>query len=345
MNLLGKLALGTSDIRRNLEEKLASGYLASDVGRAARDASALWETTLVASGHNWTNTYLYNQTEDLAALGWTGAPDLHLIRRTNNDAKHGTPISATADDILVALQRLERLSSSLEPIVPGLRQNINEPRLRRIVCAIYDYFAQGETEFAFLEARPADTWMTCNRLDAFQVNSTDEAEVRAGLEMLDGWKYDPSEFEDLRSSLRESDNELWRIATFTAQYEDAYSIVSQFQHDRKLLRGLHRDDDLSNVLVTLCLVRSRDSAIGDVDGLLRAAAEAGLVSRRRDLRELAAAVIGMFNQLASERHYVIIVDRANPQVYDQERERNPLAVDPHHGLLMTQEGVLFVRTP
>lgn len=345
MNLLGKLATGTSDIRRTLEEKLASGYRTSDIGQAARDASALWETTLVASGHNWTNTSLYNQTEDLDALGWTGAPDLHLIRRTNNDAKHGTPISATADDVLIALQRLEHSCSSLESIVPGLKQDIHEPRLRRIVCAIYDYFAQGETEFAFLEATPADTCMTSNRLDEFQVNSTDEAKIRAGLERLDGWKYDPPEFEDFRNSLRESDNELWRIATFTAQYEDAYSIVSQFQHDRQLLRGLHRDDNASNVLVTLCLVRSRNSAIGGVDDLLRAAAETGLVARRPDLRELAAAVIGLFNQLASERHDVIVVDRANPQVYDQERERNPTAVDPHYGLLMTQEGVLFVRTP
>lgn len=345
MNLLEKLAAGTSDIRRTLEEKLASGYGASDIGQAARDLSALWETTLVASGHNWTSTYLYNQTEDLAALGWTGAPDLHLIRRTNNDAKHGTPISATADDILAAVGRLEQSCFSLESSVPGLKQDVHDPRLRRIVCAIYDYFTQGETEFAFLEAKPQDTWMTCNGLEEFQVNSTDEAKIRAELEKLNGWQYDPPEFDGFRKSLQESDDELWRIATFTTQYEDAHSIVSQFQHDRELLRGLHRDDHAPNVLATLCLVRSRDSAIGGVDDLLRGAAEAGLVKRRPDLRELATAVNDMFIRLASEHRNVMAIDRANPQVFDHERERNPAAVDLDHGLLMTHEGVLFVRTP
>ncbi|MGH2614367.1 MAG: hypothetical protein ACRDJC_03950 [Thermomicrobiales bacterium] len=339
--------MGTFDIRRTLEGKLASGYRASDVGQAARDLSALWETTLVSSGHNWSSTYLYNQTEDLAALGWTGAPDLHLLRRTNNDAKHGTPISATAGDILAALQRLERSCSSLEPLIPGLQQDIDEPRLRRIVCAIYDYFAQGETEFAFLEATPSDTWMTCRTFEEFQVSSSEETKIRAELEELDGWKYDPPEFDDFKASLRESDNELWRIAVFTAQYEDAHSIVSRFQHDRDLIGGLHRDDHVSNVLATLCLVQSRKSANGglfNVEELLRGAVDAGLVPRRRDLHELAEAVIEVFSRLNPGQRSGLIVDRANPQVFEHERSRTPAAVDQDHGMLVTREGVLFVRT-
>lgn len=348
MNLLEKLAVDTFDIRRTLEGKLASGYRMSDVGQAARDLSALWETTLVASGHNWSSTYLYNQAEDLAALGWAGAPDLHLIRRTNNDAKHGTPISATANDILAALQRLERSCFSLEPLIPGLQQDIYEPRLRRIVCAIYDYFTQGETELAFFEATPADTWTTCRSLDEFQVSSADEPKVRAELEGLSGWEYDPPEFDDFKISLRESDGELWRIAVFTAQYEDAHSVVSKFQHGRHLIGGLHRDDYVPNVLATLCLVQSRESANGglfNVDELLSGAHEAGLVARRRDLPDLAKAVIEVFSQLSPGQRKVLWVDRANPEVFDRERLRAPLAFNQDPGILVTQEGVLFVRTP
>jgi hypothetical protein len=149
-------------------------------------------------------------------------------------------------------------------------------------------------------------------------------------------------------SLRESDDELWRIAVFTAQYEDAHSVVSTFQHDQDLIGGLHRDDYVPNVLATLCLVQSRESANGgllNVDELLSEAAEAGLVARRRDLPDLAKAVIELFDRLSPGQRKVLVVDRANPQVFDRERLRVPLAVNPDHGILVTQEGVLFVRTP
>jgi hypothetical protein len=348
MNLVTKLALGTFDIRRTFEEKLASGYRVSDVGQAARDLSALWETTLVASGHNWSGPYLYNQTEDLAALGWADAADLHMIRRTNNDAKHGTPISVTADEILGALQRLEHSCSALQPLIPGLKQDAREPRLRRIICAIYDYFAQGETEFVFIEATPADSWMTCRRLEEFQVTVSDEAIIRAELEKLSGWEYNPPEFDDLMASLRASDNDLWRIAVFTAQYEDASSIVARYQHDRELIAGLHRDDDVSNVLATLCLLQSRQSAKGglfNVIELLDEAASAGLVARRRDLADLAEAVVELFHALSPVQREFLVVDRASHLLFNSEQLRAPFAVDPDRGMLVSQERVLFVRTP
>lgn len=209
VNLLEKLKVGTADICRTFESRLATGFQVSDVGQTARDISALWETTLVMSGHAWSRTYLYYQTEDLAALGWAGTAELHLLRRTNNDAKHGTPISASAEEVLSALQRLQLSLESLAPLVPGLNQDVHELRLRRVVCAIYDWFAQGETEFAFLEATPSDTWQTCRTFEEMQVNSSDEGSVFADLEKLAGWRYDPPEFDAFKRSLRESDQELW----------------------------------------------------------------------------------------------------------------------------------------
>lgn len=348
MNLLEKLQLGTADVGRSLEVRLAEGYRAADIGQAARDLSALWETTLVMSGHVWSRSYLYNQTEDLAALGWSAAPDLHLVRRVSNDAKHGTPISASAQDVLSAVQRLEQSVASLEPLLPGLKQDIHEPRLRRIVCAIYDHFTQGETEFEFLEASPSDTWMTSRAFEEFQVSSSDEATIRAELEALSGWKYDPPAFNAFKESLRESDEELWRIAVFTAQYEDAHSIVSVYQHDRDLLRGLHRDDYESNVLATFCLVQSRVLSAGgallDVDHLLLAAAEAGLTARRSDLLTLAQAAVSIFSALDARQLRSIVVDRANARVFADEQLRSPLVIDQQHGMLVSREGVLFVRS-
>ncbi|SDG95731.1 hypothetical protein SAMN04515691_4003 [Leifsonia sp. 98AMF] len=300
------------------------------------------------SGHTWTNTYLYYQTEDLAALGWAAAPDLHLIRKTNNDDKHGTPVTATAVDIFDAISRIEQSTPLLEPLVPGLQQDALEPRLRRIVCAIYDHFAQGETEFALLEARPSETWMTARALDTFQINASDDKKARAELEALEGWEYDPPAFQAFAISLQDSDDELWRIAVFTSQYEDVYSILSSYQHKRALLPGLHRDDDALNVLSTLSMVQARTLANGGqlmkASDLLAASINEGLVTRRPDLISLADVVVRTFGKLAPEVARAVRVDRANTRVFESEQNRSPLAADPEFGVLVSPEGVLFVRT-
>lgn len=327
---------------------MASGYRRSDIGEAARDLCALWESTLVMSGHSWTNTYLYHQAEDLAALGWMGATDLHLIRKTNNDDKHGTPVTATAVEILDAISRVEQSIAFLKPLVPGLQQDVLEPRLRRIVCAIYDHFTQAETEFALLEARPAETWMTARALDTFQINVSDEKAARTQLEALEGWEYDPPAFKTFAASLRDSDDELWRIAVFTSQYEDVYSILSSYQHERALLPGLHRDDDASNVLSTLSLVQARSLAdsgqLMKASELLAAATKEGLVTRRPDLPLLAEVVVDTFRKLSPEVAQVVRVDRANARVFASEQNRASLALDAKYGVLVSPEGVLFVRT-
>lgn len=348
MNLLDKLQVSTADVRRALEEKLSSGYSSVDIGTAARNVSALWESTLVQSGHPWTSNYLFTQTEDLTALGWMGGADLDVLRRTSNHAKHGNPVTASGRDILDALYRLELHVSSLRPLIPGLARSAQEPRLRQMVCAIYDYSAHGETEFTFIEATPSDTWRTARSVDGFQVDARNEALVREKLEKLSGWEYDPPAFAAVRASLLESDSELWRIAIFTAEYREAQEIVASYQHNAPLLRGLHRDDYAENVLATFGLIQVRkyaaDRTVYTTADLLATALREGLVERRTDLLALAGAITALITT-AWPHMTNLTLDRANERVFEDQLLRGPLSVDRACGVLVSPEGVLFVRTP
>lgn len=349
MNLLDKLEVGTASVRNNFESRLSAGFHTSDIGQAARDVCALWESTLVMSGYAWTgSTYLYNQVQDLSSLGWSAAEDLHMLRRTNNDAKHGSPITVSPEEVLDALGRVEKSIPELIQLVPGLQQDSNEPRLRRTVCAIYDWFAQGETEFALFEAVPSDTWQTCRLIDEFQVNVGDEAAIFSELEKLSGWRYSPPEFVSFESSLRESDRELWKVAVFTAQYEDVIGIIARFQHNRNLLGGLHRDDSKANVLATLCIVgshRFKQNVALTISGLLADGSSYGMVGRRGDLENLAGAVVKFYSEISTDYRSTLCVDRARRATYDEELVKNPAAVDEENGLILSRSGVLFVRTP
>lgn len=216
-----------------------------------------------------------------------------------------------------------------------------------MICAIYDNFAHGDTEFAFLEATPMDTWMTVRRIDEFQVSSAKEEQVRSELEQLSGWEYDPPAFAGLRASLQESDTELWRIAVLTATYEEAQEIVIRYQHDFPLLRGLHRDDYVGNVLTSFALVQARRLATAGTllspEDLLVVALHAGLVARRSDLLDLARAITDLLEE-ASPHTMTVSVDRANGHVFEQELARSPMATNVHYGLLVSREGMLFVRS-
>lgn len=104
---------------------------------------------------------------------------------------------------------------------------------------------------------------------------------------------------------------------------------------------------MSNVLATLCFVHMRHLADGkllDSDELLAAAASVGLVARRDDLPGLAQSAIDIFNQLNKEQRKSIVIDRANRQVFSDERSRSPFVVDEENGMLVSKGGVLFVRT-
>jgi hypothetical protein len=208
--------------------------------------------------------------------------------------------------------------------------------------------AQGETEFALLEARPTETWMTARALDTFQINVSDDKKAITELEALGGWEYSPPEFNVFAASLRDSDDELWRIAVFTSQYEDVYSILSAYQHERALLPGLHREDNAFNVLSTLSVVQARTLADGGqlmkANELLTAATNEGLVPRRPDLAVLSEVVVRTFRKLAPEVARAVRVDRANARVFESEQNRSPLALDATYGVLVSPEGVLFVRT-
>ena len=111
-----------------------------------------------------------------------------------------------------------------------------------MVCAVYEFFHAGETQYSFLAASPDQTWRTVREIDAFQVENRHTSDVEAALASFDGWTPNPPEFDSLAASLRESDNELWLIASFTGSYEDVLRVLGPYQHSMPLLSGLHRED-------------------------------------------------------------------------------------------------------
>lgn len=344
MNYLDRLKVCTADIRRELDQKLSDGFTANEIGDAARDVAAVWETSLKGCGRTWSGRSLFLMNADLSALGWQGLRPLDGLRKINNDAKHGH-VNATAHEVLHELTQLEGSIALLGPLVPELKTEFRAYRQRQIICAIYDYFAQGETEFSFLNASPEDTWQSVRRIDNFQINAQYDGAVRSQLEQLPGWEYAPEAFAGLSASLRESDSEFWRLATFTCPYPDAQQILAPYQHNRGLLPGLHHDDDRKNVLASFAIAQSQAWTTSreflTPHDLLGAASTSGLTSRHPDLTELAEALTGVL-LAASPKSGPVTVDRASLTTFAREVERGPAGLDASLGVLVTPEGVVFV---
>lgn len=253
VRVIDRLTNETRAIVDRVRRLQVEGYDDQDLGVVARDCAAVWERSLKASDPTWAaaRASLHRMTEDLRVRGWGAASALHEVREAANTDKHDPAPSHELSELLVAAEELATACEGLEHLLPGSLAEIPErARRRRMVCAVYDYFHAGEVEYSFLAASPDDTWQTVVEVDGFQVESRHSRQVEALLSGFTGWTPNPPEFARFADSLRESDNELWMVASFTASYEDVLGVLLEFQHDMPLMRGLHREDHAPHLVAT-----------------------------------------------------------------------------------------------
>ena len=329
LRIIDNLSVRTHEIAAHLDELLVDGYLESDLGEVARDAAALWETNLKAAWADRPGNTLNALANGLLALEWNASKSLHVVRSAANTAKHEHGAVHDADSIATALSDLVTEAPALELLVPGVLTELPvQLRRRRMVCAIYDHFAQGETGYVILAAAPEDTWQTATSIDGFQVSGS-TSDVEAALASLDEWEWSPASFEDLALSLRQSDSEFWRLGVFMATYQDILDLMQPFQHNRDLLPGLHREDDRGNVTasaVAAILAGTEFSGSG------RAPERTGVTLRR---------VAIMLSSLPPHVRPTQ-VDRCSGDAF-QARLPTAVASDIEIGALITPSGVVFVR--
>ncbi|GGK31721.1 hypothetical protein GCM10010124_25620 [Pilimelia terevasa] len=349
MKLQNRLTARTGEIGHNLHDRMRSGYSPYDVGAAARDMAALWESSLKKAQPQWSSMHLKGIVEELRKLGWTArAVDaLDSLRDVANEAKHDPSVTANATDVLNWIETLGGAVADLPKLVPGLQAVDIEQRQRYMICAVYDFFTQGETQFTFLSATPEDTWQTAIEIESFQVESSVEKAIRAKLESLQGWTYSPSDFENFENSLRESDEELFKIATFVAPYSEVMAIVAPHQHDLPLLNGLHRDDTSSNLVATMVWIQvgAWNSAQfePDADQLVATCVEQGLSSRApaETIRDVAIGICRLFAKIPADIPR-LEVDRISKSGLSQALARTHLAADAGLGVVVSANGVVFI---
>lgn len=331
LRIIDNLATKTQAAARRLRLLEVDGYDDDDVGVGARDTAAVWERSLKACNTRWQNMNLYSITEELVTQGWTGASALHTIRQAANADKHDASPTHDLASTLSAISTLESSLAELTIILPA----INSPlparlRRRRMICAMYDYFTQGETEYVFLLAVDG-TWMTSRAIDSFQVRNRDSAAIEAALAQFDGWVFDPPEFELLRASLQESDNELWRIAVFTASYQDILDLLTPYQHDMELLPGLHREDRKTNTVASVLA-----SYIAG-----HAQPTHGLTGRNQEFAEWVSERIHRLFERCPLAPGTLRLDRCGLAVFDQ-LAGDALVVDRDLGVLIQRDGLALV---
>ncbi|WP_133116467.1 hypothetical protein [Amycolatopsis antarctica] len=331
MRLVDYLENGTREIIQRMNELRVNGYDADDIGAAARDAAALWERTLKASESEWSvaKASLYEMTQKLGQRGWAHTNSLNVIRKAANADKHDASPGHEFGCIFDAIVQLADAVDELPDCVPHVIDPAPERlRRRRIVCAIYDWFAQGETEFSFLSAQPDDTWQTVHEIDSFQVSAEHSRAIEEALADFEGWAFNPPAFEILRASLRESDDEFWRLATFTASYQDVLELMAPYQHTLPLLKGLHREDHRHNVVATI---------VGEHIADRTSSVLTGRSSVHDQLRIQVADLLGSLPD--SVNH--LQLDRCNAAVFAQ-AVPGALVADHWLGLLVKQNGVVLV---
>lgn len=331
MRIIDQLENGTSRALQQAKGLRLRGYDQDELGEVTRDAAAVWERSLKASNPNWTNKSLYSIIEDLKDAGWfKAAAELHVIRTSANSDKHDASPLHVVDQLVAALEVLTTELGSLQTYVPGVGNELpRSPRIRRMVCAVYEIFHAGETIYSFLEAGPTDTWQTARQIDEFQVENRNDAAIEGELAKLPNWAINPPELDDLKKSLLESDNELWRIASFDATYQQVHDIVAPHQHDLPLLIGLHREDDAFNFTASV----AQSLLIGGLPDLLGRSPldEPGV---RSQLESLVANV--------PERLKPLRLDRCSLSRFRAE-EPSAVAIDVRLGALVTDRGVLLIR--
>jgi hypothetical protein len=332
MRLIEYLEDKTRAIAMRLSELQREGYEEDDLGSAARDAAAVWERCLKAGNPTWNarHTSLNDMSEELLGAGWGASPDLHVVRRAANADKHDATASHDLHALLNSVENLVNAAPGLVAYVSGITQQLPDRlRRRRMVCAVYDHFATGETEYLFMVADPTSTWMSGRTLDSFQVDYHASESLESVLAALDGWTVNPEEFADLKTSLRESDNELNFVASFTATYQDVLDLMAPKQHDFPLLGGLHREDHEHNLVASVVADVIRGRSTTTLTGRSSA--------RTSDVRSRVRALLGGL-PIAVES---LRLDRCGVEVFERE-SATALAVDTEMGIVVSDGGVVFV---
>ncbi len=333
MRVIDQLENGTDRAIQQAKRLKLQGYDQDQLGEVARDAAAVWERMLKASSPSWTsnNTQLYDMTEELRQAGWsTAPPKLHRIRKSANRDKHSPDPLHDVDELITCLEVIKAHLGSLATYVPGVALELPaQLRIRRMVCAVYEIFNQGETIYSFLEAAPTDTWQTVKRVDEFQVENKHQVHIESELAKLPSWAVNPAELDDLKKSLEESDSDLWQIMHFDASYQQIHDLMAPHQHDLPLLIGLHREDNAFNFVASV----AQSVLTGGLPGLLgRSPLEEQPVRQR--IEALIAKVPPRLKPLRLDRCSGATFRAAVPSAQ---------SVDEALGALVTDRGVLLIR--
>lgn len=329
MRVVDHLREETAQLQRRLRRLEVQGYDDTELGGVARDAAALWESSLKLAMGGSRAGNLNDLAVELAGLGWPASDALHVVRKAANRDKHEPTARHDGDALSGALVSLSDAADELLTLTAGGSAQIPErARRRRMICAIYDYFHTGDTDYSFLVADPEATWRSVGHIDSFEVDNSRSAEIEAKLAELDGWTFDPAEFGELSKSLRESDAELWRIAVFTASYQDVLNIMELHQHNKDLLPGLHRDDQ------AYALVAS------SVRGFIQGRGEVGSGRSPERAQAIQSKVDAVLRGLPASLR-PLQLDRCTATRF-AELERDAIVVDRALGLLVTARGVVYV---
>jgi hypothetical protein len=333
MRVIDQLENGTDRAIQQAKRLKLRGYDQDELGEVARDAAAVWERMLKASNPGWTSndTSLYEMTEALRLAGWPKAPaKLHHIRKSANRDKHSPDPLHDVDQLIGWLEVIKAELGSLAPYAPGVTLELPaQLRIRRMVCAVYEIFHQGETIYRFLEAGPADTWQTSGTIDEFQVENKHHEYIESELAKLPSWSTNPPELDDLKKSLEKSDDALWQIMHFDASYQQIHDILAPLQHDLPLLPGLHREDEALNFIAS---VAQAVLTGGHPDLLGRSPLDEATVRGRVE-----ALITNVPERLKPMR-----LDRCSDSTF---RAEAPAAhsIDEDLGALVTDRGVLLIR--
>jgi hypothetical protein len=331
MRIIDELSNG---LARSLEQALrlkVTGYDQDEVGETARDAAALWERSLKASHPGWADSSLFAITQQLRSAGWQeGADAMDFVRTSANHDKHDAQPDHDIERIIESLRVLQAQLSPLQTHAPGAASEL-PPRLRirHMVCAVYEMFHTGETLYSFLEATSTDTWQTAGSIDDFQVENKHSQAVEAQLAALPAWTVNPPELSDLSSSLKESDDELWFIASFDATYQQVHDIMASYQHGLPILRGLHREDSYGNFVASVA------------QAVLTGGAPVLAGRNTADLEDVQKKLDSLIRR-TPDRLKPLRLDRCNAATY-QNAVRAAIAVDRDIRALVTNRGVLLVQ--
>lgn len=332
MRIIDQLENGTDRAIQRAKRLKLQGYDQDQLGEVARDAAAVWERMLKASDPSWTNKTLNQITEVLRLAGWSNAAaKLHLIRGNANSDKHDPNPLHDVDQLIVSLEVIKAHLGSLTTYAPGVAIELPaQLRLRRMVCAVYEIFHQGETIYSFLEAAPTDTWQTVKHIDEFQVENKHQGHIESELAKLPSWAVNPPELDDLKKSLEESNSNIWQIMHFDTSYQQIHEIMAPHQHDLPLLIGLHREDNAFNFVASV----AQSVLTGGLPDLLgRSPLE------EQPIRERIEALIAK----VPPRLKPVRLDRCSGATF---RAAAPSAqsMDEALGALVTDRGVLLIRT-